>query len=208
MKEKNVRTPVQKRSREKRRRILDAAKVLFSERGFSGTTAKDIAAKADVSIGTFYAYVEDKKALFMEVVLEYYKEITGQVFSPEFLEKLHRAEGREFCRLLVEMALNAHSMSPLFHRETMAMALTDPDMEALVAKEDAKVVAAVVSLLEANENKLRINDLEAAAVVILGAVEETVHALLLFENPIGRDRLTTELADMLNRYLFKGDNAS
>lgn len=44
-------------------RLRAAAAALFRERGFQGTTIRDVAARADLGVGTVYAYVKDKHAL-------------------------------------------------------------------------------------------------------------------------------------------------
>ncbi|MFJ8266688.1 TetR/AcrR family transcriptional regulator [Peribacillus asahii] len=48
----------------KRDDVLDAALILFAERGFDGTTIPMIADKAKVGAGTIYRYFENKEALF------------------------------------------------------------------------------------------------------------------------------------------------
>ncbi len=57
------RVPQQARSRQKRDALLAAAGRLFAERGYEATIADDIAAAADVSIGTFYSYFRNKRQL-------------------------------------------------------------------------------------------------------------------------------------------------
>jgi AcrR family transcriptional regulator len=52
---------------DKRRRILDAALLVFAARGYDGTAVPDVAAKAGVATGTLYHYFEDKAALVNEV---------------------------------------------------------------------------------------------------------------------------------------------
>jgi AcrR family transcriptional regulator len=52
---------------DKRRRVLDAALVEFSKRGFHGTTIPEIASAAKVSTGTLYHYFEHKHQLVNEV---------------------------------------------------------------------------------------------------------------------------------------------
>lgn len=42
-----------------RRRLADSARELFREQGYTGTTVAEIAARAEVSLGTFYQYFED-----------------------------------------------------------------------------------------------------------------------------------------------------
>ncbi len=64
---RKVRIPRQKRGIETKGRIIQAARGLFSRKGFHGTNSKEIASAAGVSIGSFYSYFQDKKALFLEV---------------------------------------------------------------------------------------------------------------------------------------------
>ncbi len=52
---------------DKRRRILDAALVVFAARGYDGTSVPEVAEKAGVATGTLYHYFEDKAALVNEV---------------------------------------------------------------------------------------------------------------------------------------------
>ncbi len=59
------RVPQQARSRQKRDALLTAAARLFEARGYEATTADDIAAAADVSIGTFYSYFHNKRQVFL-----------------------------------------------------------------------------------------------------------------------------------------------
>lgn len=59
------RVPQQARSRQKRDAVLEAAVRLFQQRGYDTTTADDIAAEAQVSIGTFYSYFRNKRQVFL-----------------------------------------------------------------------------------------------------------------------------------------------
>lgn len=51
----------------RRNQILDAASVIFAQKGFHPTTIKDIAAEAGVADGTIYNYFESKTALLIGV---------------------------------------------------------------------------------------------------------------------------------------------
>src|SRR5262252_3047666 len=50
-------------SEETRRQILDTALTLFRERGFEETTIRDIAQRADLSLGAAYYYFKSKEAI-------------------------------------------------------------------------------------------------------------------------------------------------
>jgi len=57
------------RAREARRQaLLEAAEGVFAERGFSGATMSEIAARAGYSAGNLYNVFEGKEALFAEVL--------------------------------------------------------------------------------------------------------------------------------------------
>ena len=51
------------RGEETRRRILDAALVLFREKGYDDTTMRAVAERADVSLGNAYYYFDSKETL-------------------------------------------------------------------------------------------------------------------------------------------------
>jgi len=57
----------QRRKAETRQRLLDAASLLFAERGFEATRPQDIARHADVAIGTFYLHFGDRREAFVAV---------------------------------------------------------------------------------------------------------------------------------------------
>jgi AcrR family transcriptional regulator len=57
----------ERRKAETRRRLLDAARELFVERGFDATRPQDVARLADVGSGTFYVHFADKREAFCAV---------------------------------------------------------------------------------------------------------------------------------------------
>jgi AcrR family transcriptional regulator len=54
----------------KRESILKAALLLFSEKGFYGTTMDEIAEKAMVAKGSIYTYFKSKQDLFISIITE------------------------------------------------------------------------------------------------------------------------------------------
>src|SRR5919205_6803 len=57
------------------RKILDAARDEFGERGFSDSSIVGITQRAGVALGTFYTYFDSKEALFQALV----RDMSGQV---------------------------------------------------------------------------------------------------------------------------------
>ncbi len=60
--------PKQQRSKLKREALIESAKSLFIEKGYDQTTAKEIAAHANVATGTFYRYFSDKRQVLMSLI--------------------------------------------------------------------------------------------------------------------------------------------
>lgn len=52
---------------DKRRRIMDAARALFAERGVGGVTTQEISERADVASGTLFRYAASKAELLIMV---------------------------------------------------------------------------------------------------------------------------------------------
>ena len=65
---------------ERRRSIIDAARPLFAEKGFHGTSIREIAKAADVSEALIYKHFPSKEALYDEL-LEYTREMLGIGFK-------------------------------------------------------------------------------------------------------------------------------
>lgn len=74
--------PTQARSRKTLDDIMAAADRLFFARGVDGATNTEIAAEADVSIGSLYRFFPDKEALVAEYVERYMAELASHLTSP------------------------------------------------------------------------------------------------------------------------------
>jgi AcrR family transcriptional regulator len=195
--------PKQKRADEKKTRILDAALTLFSTKGYHGTTAKAIAAEAGVATGSFYRYFRDKKAAFLAVYQLMGEEFGGRVF--EYGQRM-RQEGqseRDILMSMVGYAVAAHRRHRDFHREVLAMQIMDPDVAALTGKREARVRSDLLAFLEPMRDSYRPEDLEAAVELIYYSIEEVAHRSVIFESPVGEDRLSRGLQEMLVRYMFE-----
>ena len=71
-----------------RRQILAAALVVFSQRGYAGTTLDDITAEANLSKGAIYWYFDNKADLFASLLGE-----RASVFSELLDDAARRASG-------------------------------------------------------------------------------------------------------------------
>ena len=65
------------------RKILDAARDEFGQRGFSDSSIVGITQRAGVALGTFYTYFDSKEVVFQEVVRDMSAQVRDRV-APEF----------------------------------------------------------------------------------------------------------------------------
>nr|WP_277602943.1 TetR/AcrR family transcriptional regulator [Dysosmobacter acutus] len=80
-----------------RKRIFDVAIELINERGFYQTTIGDIAEKAEISVGCFYEYFDNKEALLAEYLSaidsryqQYYQDVLSTAPFPDSMEKIRQ----------------------------------------------------------------------------------------------------------------------
>lgn len=60
--------PATLRGQRTRQKLVEAAEVVFGEKGFERASISDLTREAGVALGTFYVYFPDKQALLVEVV--------------------------------------------------------------------------------------------------------------------------------------------
>jgi AcrR family transcriptional regulator len=122
---------------ERRRQILNVAVNLFSHKGFSGTTTREIAQAAGVSEAMVFRHFATKEELY-SAILDH-KACSDSAFDPRVLiaeavkrkddravfEGLaisaleHHESDREFHRLLLHAALERHELADMFWERTV-----------------------------------------------------------------------------------------
>lgn len=70
-------TPPTPKGRDTRRRLLEAGRELFGERGYARVRIADITAAAGLSQGAFYRYFSDRRELMLELL----RELTSEAFD-------------------------------------------------------------------------------------------------------------------------------
>ncbi len=78
----------QKQAIESRKRLIDAAAVLFNEHGYYGTSVQDICQRADLSVGVFYHYFPSKQAILDTVEQQKYADMM-RIIEEESRSRTH-----------------------------------------------------------------------------------------------------------------------
>lgn len=194
-----VRIPRQKRSIEIKNKIKRTAQVLFSEKGYHNTSSNEIVKTAGVSIGAFYSYFKDKKALFIELLHEYNQNIVAQV--P--IATLQDDNPRVLIERYILAVFHAHSYSPEFHREILAMTYWDNEIKGIIDHYESAMIEQIEGFLNQNRTLTKITDSSHAAYLIFKSVEEVIHSIRVFAHPCNEAALLQELTDMICSYVLK-----
>jgi len=108
---------------ERRLQILAVAVSLFSERGFRGTTTREIAQAAGVSEAMVFRHFATKEELYAAILD--HKACSGDKFEPEAMaaDAIQRRDDRAVFEALALGALNHHEKDPNFQRLLLHSAL-------------------------------------------------------------------------------------
>jgi AcrR family transcriptional regulator len=118
---------------ETRRRLREAAVLLFAERGLHGVTSAQIARHAGVATGTFYLHFADKETLFHEIAFAALAELRGR---QERASAGEMPGSREYLRLrteeLISFAAEKRELILMVFGRAESAGLADEVREAVV----------------------------------------------------------------------------
>jgi len=127
--EPSLRPARQERSRASLERLLAAGTRLLEEKGYEGFTLAEVSRRARVSIGSIYARVESKDALFQAIHERFMAELTEAYGAFDEAGRWETLDTPELVRSAVrELAagftVNARLLSVIMHRGAVDQAVT------------------------------------------------------------------------------------
>lgn len=126
-----VRMPTQKRSIEKRDRIIKMGFELMCNQGYYATNTVDIAKYANVSTGIIYQYFNDKREIFIEGAKQYSDEIMFPIFMLIDEHEKLPDDLKSFFKKIIETNKKQHTSSKRAHQEITAIEHLDEEVEAI-----------------------------------------------------------------------------
>jgi AcrR family transcriptional regulator len=87
----------------RKNQILDAAAIVFAEKGFHRTTIRDIARQAGIADGTIYNYFENKSMLLLGI----FERMRETVLAEQTLPVLEAVDTHTFLRMFLQQPLTA-----------------------------------------------------------------------------------------------------
>jgi AcrR family transcriptional regulator len=177
---------------DKRRRISEAARAVFTEYGYERANMREIAKRAGVATGTLFLYAPDKRNLLLWILNDDLEDITESAFAE--LESEHAADGLLDQLMFVFAAryrywgadpgLSLHALQELI----VARDVEPPQISHLTAYRERRVllkthVIAVIEEQQRRGNVDRATDCDVFARLVLAIYNAAIRAWLREDAP-------------------------
>lgn len=172
----DIRIPTQKRSIEKRNRIIEKGFNLMCEKGYYNISTPDIAEAAEVSTGIIYQYFNDKKEIFIEGVKNYANTIMFPMLTLLETEKIKIDNIEELLKNMIHSYIKSHTISKKAHEELMAMSHLDDDVADIFKESEFKMTQKIVQIL--NFNNIKIENPTEKIHIVIGIIENLCHEVV------------------------------
>ena len=195
-----TRMPTQKRSIEKRNKIIEKGFELMCEKGYYNTSTPDIAEAAKVSTGIIYQYFNDKKDIFIEGVKNYANTIMFPMLTILETEKIKINNLEELLKSMIHSFIKNHTISKKAHEELMAMSHLDEDIANIFKESELEMTDKILKILEYNDIKFE-NSIERIHIII-GIVENFCHEIVYHKhNKINYEIMENEIINLIMNLL-------
>lgn len=175
MSENEVRNPIQKRSIEKKEKIIQSGFELICEKGYYNTNTAEIAKNAGVSTGIVYQYFKDKH----DILIEGLKRYSDNIFYPMLnipMKEFNKNNLDELLRKMINSFIENHKLSQSAHEEIMAMAHSDKEVAYFFYKREMELTVKISEVLA--KNGFDKKDLMEKVHISIGLIDNVCHEIV------------------------------
>ena len=165
-----VRTGQQSRSQRTQESLLDAASVLFAEKGADATSVADVASRAGCSVGSVYHHFRDKRALLYAVFDRMSEEMRATTQAALDPARWEGATVADVLRGYLEFAIELFRDRPTSKRAGHEIARNDPALREHLAELHTEVDEGLTALLLARRREIGHPDPERAIAFVLDQI--------------------------------------
>lgn len=195
-----TRMPTQKRSIEKRNRIIEKGFELMCDQGYYNTNTTEIAEYAGVSTGIIYQYFNDKKEIFIEGVKNYANNIMYPMLTILETQKIDFHDLNSLLRNIISKFIETHTISKKAHEELMAMSHLDEDVSEIFKDSELEMTKKIVTLLK--NNYIEIENATEKIHIIYGMIDNLCHEIVYHKhNGINYQIMEYEVIKLIIRTL-------
>jgi AcrR family transcriptional regulator len=191
-----AKAPKQERSKKTRTKIMLAAQELFSKSGFYTVNSNQIAAKAGVSVGTFYTYFRDKKDVLLNIMHLFYDDFWAKVLRGVQDDIPETYELETVLRKIVEKSFSVIDADPEFANLINSIRYYDEDIREIFETVEAREIKHISFLMTLSGDTITVKNREAAALITMRLIE----SLALARPRVDRDIIINEVTRMIKAY--------
>ncbi|MBO6244346.1 MAG: TetR/AcrR family transcriptional regulator [Clostridia bacterium] len=175
MSETEIREPIQKRSIEKKEKIIESGFELICKDGYYKTNTSKIAKKAGVSTGIVYQYFKDKHDIFICGLEKYADDIFYPMLNMSSI-KFETKSISTIIRNIIKKYISNHKLSLISHEEITAMIHSDKDVAYYFYKREMEMTNKIVETLI--DNGFKINNIYEKVHIVIGLVDNLCHEIV------------------------------
>lgn len=193
------RKPLQARSQERVRRILDVAEDLFATQGYSATTTRAIAKQAQIPVGTLYQFFPDKGAI-LQALAVHHNELLHQQLALLNHAELAYLPLSVYVEKLIDISVQFFWEHPGYYATFMEVQGSIPELQKIEDAADAQLIQEFAMSLAQRETIVDAVDYEAIAFVLVKAIGTLLWLSLSREQTFQR-RVVAEMKCFALSYL-------
>ncbi|MBE5812806.1 MAG: TetR/AcrR family transcriptional regulator [Clostridiales bacterium] len=175
MSENEIREPIQKRSIEKKDKIIKAGFDLICEKGYHNTNTAEIAKAAGVSTGIVYNYFKDKHDILIEGIKLYANDIFYPMLNINE-NNFNKDNLKETFYNMINSFIENHKLSKTAHEEIMAMVHSDKEIAEFFHEYEIETTNLFTEILI--ENGFEKENLTEKVHIALGLIDNLCHEII------------------------------
>lgn len=186
-----IRKPVQRRSIEKKERIIHAGFELICEKGYYNTNTAEIAKLAGVSTGIVYQYFKDKHDILIEGIRLYANSIFYPMLSIDIDSNFNIVTNdfADIIRKMIDKFIKNHKLSQTAHEEIIAMTHSDKEVAEIFHASEMETTRKVTAMLVNNGFKSEF--LSEKVHIAIGIIDNLCHEVVYHKHKeLDYDKMT------------------
>lgn len=197
----DIREPKQKRSIEKKEKIIDAGWKLISTGGYYNTNTAEIAKEAGVSTGIVYQYFKDKHDILISGLSKYGSEVFYPVIKLDNV-KLDKSNFIIMISNMIDSYIDEHNISKDVHAEIMAMVHVDKDVASFFYNREIELTNELYNIfIDIGIDK---NNLLEKVHIIIGIIDNLCHEVVYHKhNEMNYSSMKKIVIDIIKNLILK-----
>ena len=197
----NIREPIQKRSIEKKQKIIKSGFDLICQKGYYNTNTAEIAKAAGVSTGIVYQYFKDKHDILLEGIKLYAGDIIYPVAN-NFPTDVSPDNLKTVLKEVINKFIENHKLSQVAHEEIMSMTHSDKEIADFYREREMYTTKTISNILI--KNGFDKTNLDERVHISINLIDDLCHEIVYHRhNELNYDIMINLVLDTIVNLLKK-----